>query len=93
MTQERNEAAAQKFGELMGGGPTVGLDRHYSAQILAAADEVMFSNEAIERAAKAIFDIRDDPYDVDEWEDLDSTDRELYLCQARAVVAALKGEL
>lgn len=34
----RLEAAAKKFGELAGGGPTCDLDFDYSGQILAAAD-------------------------------------------------------
>lgn len=44
--------------------------------------------EAVEAGARAAFEIRDDPYDDDEWEDLDSTDRELYECQSRAALAA-----
>lgn len=43
---------------------------------------------AVEAGARAAFDVRDDPYDDDEWEDLDSTDRELYECQSRAVLTA-----
>ena len=42
----------------------------------------------LEAAAKAAFSIRDDAYDLDEWEDLDSTERELFYCQARAALAA-----
>lgn len=44
--------------------------------------------EAVEAAAKGIFDVRDDPYDLDEWEDLDSTAREPYVCNARAALEA-----
>ena len=44
--------------------------------------------EAVEAGARGAFDVRDDPYDDDEWEDLDSTDRELYECQSRAVQSA-----
>ena len=43
---------------------------------------------AVEAAARGIFAIRDDAYDMDEWEDLDSTDRELFTCQARAALEA-----
>lgn len=43
----------------------------------------------VERVARAIFAVRDDPYDMDEWDDLDSAQREPFECQARAVVAAL----
>lgn len=46
------------------------------------------SEQAIEAAAKAMFDTRDDPYDMDEWDDIDSTEREPYLCQARAALEA-----
>lgn len=41
-----------------------------------------------ESAAKAIFDIRDDAFDDDEWEEIGSTDRELYECQSQAALAA-----
>lgn len=34
----RQEAAAKKFGELAGGGPTCDLDFDFSGQIIAAAD-------------------------------------------------------
>lgn len=48
----------------------------------------MIPVEAVEAAAKGIFDVRDDPYDLDEWEDLDSTAREPYVCNARAALEA-----
>lgn len=44
--------------------------------------------EAVEAAAKATFDVRDDEFDLDEWEDLDATERERYECDARAAVSA-----
>ena len=43
--------------------------------------------QAVDAGARGAFDVRDDPYD-DEWEDLDSADRELYECQSRAVQSA-----
>lgn len=46
------------------------------------------SNEAIEAAARAIYDVRDDPYDDDEWEEMDGTDREECICLARAALTA-----
>ena len=49
----------------------------------------MSDDEMIARAAKEAFEIRDDPYDDDEWDDLDSSDKELYECQARAVLGAI----
>lgn len=39
---------------------------------------------SLEQIAEAIFDVRDDPYDMDEWAELNSTDRERYECSARA---------
>ena len=48
----------------------------------------MIPEAAVEAAARGIFAIRDDAYDMDDWEDLDSTDRELYECQARAAIEA-----
>ena len=39
-----------------------------------------------ERIARALFEVRDDAYDLDEWEDLDSTDRERWMCDAAAVL-------
>jgi len=38
--------------------------------------------------AKALFEIRDDPYDTEKWEEIDSSERELFDCQARAALAA-----
>lgn len=48
----------------------------------------MSTDPRIEAAAKAIFDVRDDEFDMDEWEDLDTTEREQPACQARAALAA-----
>jgi hypothetical protein len=56
---------------------------------LEAADAVMFSDEAIERAAKAVHDLGAYAHSWDERaEDL----KELYREDARAVIAALKGD-
>lgn len=38
------------------------------------------------RIAKAIFNVRDDEFDLDEWDDLDATDRERYTCDAQAII-------
>ena len=40
-----------------------------------------------EQIAKALFEVRDDPYDDDEWEDLDAQQRERWECDADAVLA------
>ncbi len=50
---------------------------------------LIFDAEDVERAARAAFEIRDDPYDDDEWADLGSSDKELYERQARAVLGAV----
>lgn len=43
----------------------------------------------IENAASAIYEVRDDPYDLEEWGDLDSAERERYECDARAALEAV----
>lgn len=64
-------------------------DEHQADAVKAA----LLSEGAFERAARACFDIRDDAYDDREWGELDSQERELYLCQARAALtAAIEGE-
>lgn len=59
----REEAAAQKFGELAGGGPTCAIDYDYSGQILGAADmadaannvfRITMDEATVERMARAI---------------------------------------
>lgn len=45
--------------------------------------------EALDAAAKAIYEVRDDPYDLGEWDkDLDAEDKERYQCDARAALTA-----
>lgn len=56
---------------------------------LAAADAVMFSDEAIERAAEELWDGTDP--DV-QWDHISEYLKERTRIRARAVVAALKGE-
>ena len=43
---------------------------------------------AVSAVAIAVFETRDDPYDTNEWEDLDSTERERWECYARAALEA-----
>lgn len=50
---------------------------------------LIFDTADVWLAAKEAFEIRDDPYDDDEWDDLGSSDKELYECQARAVLGAV----
>ena len=45
--------------------------------------------QIIEDAAKAIFDVRDDEFDLDEWEDIYPTERERYQCDARAILPVI----
>ena len=45
--------------------------------------------QIIEDAAKAIFNVRDDEFDLDEWEDIDSTEHERYQCDARAALPVI----
>lgn len=47
-------------------------------------------SEIREKIAQALFDVRDDEFDLDEWEDLDSTDRERWLCDADAVLPLIR---
>jgi hypothetical protein len=51
-----------------------------------AAIEARAMAGVVKEAAQAIFNIRDDAYDMDEWDDLDSTDREMFECQASAAL-------
>lgn len=51
----------------------------------------MTDNEKlIEEAAKAIYETRDDAYDLDVWEQLDRTQQERYVCDARAALAVFQ---
>lgn len=46
------------------------------------------SDAQVEAAARAIFEVRDDEFDVRTWDDLDSYQRERYECDARAALRA-----
>jgi hypothetical protein len=66
-----------------------------ATEALAAADAVMFSDEAIERAAVALnerfrADDKNEFYSI--WEDLGEDQRNHWKADVRAVVAALKGD-
>ena len=41
-----------------------------------------------DRVARVLYDVRDDEFDTDEWEDLDSQQRERWYCYADALIAA-----
>lgn len=56
---------------------------------LDAADKVMFSDEAIERAAKAE---HANDWKADTWDEEDATVKDNYREGVRVVIAALKGE-
>ena len=68
----------------------------YAAEIataaLTAADEVMFSDEAVERAALLIYKAACElAYETDGWASLDEGGRDIWRNDARNVIAALKG--
>ena len=50
---------------------------------------VINRQKIIEDAAKAIFDVRDDECDLDEWADIYPTERERYQCDARAILPVI----
>jgi len=51
-------------------------------------NQTPLNHEALEAAAKAIFDVRDDEFDLEDWDDLGATERERYECDARAALSA-----
>lgn len=56
---------------------------------LKASDSVMFSDEAVERAAKALHDLG---ATAKTWDERDEDLKDLYREDARAVIAALRSE-
>lgn len=48
------------------------------------------NEKLIEEAAKSIYGTRDDAYDMDVWEQLDSVQQERYVCDARAALAVFE---
>lgn len=70
--------------EVRQGGVLIFTGRDRSADLRVTAQEP--TDTEIEAAALAIFEIRDDAYDLDEWEDLTAVDRERYVCDARAAL-------
>ncbi len=57
--------------------------------LIAAGWRKMPSLSAI---AKALFDVRDDEFDDEEWDDLSAVDRERWECDARAILALMDGD-
>lgn len=53
----------------------------------------MTNEKRIEEAAKAIYETRDDAYDLDAWEQLDRTQQERYVCDARTALAVFEKAL
>ena len=85
----RVEAAAKVIAERENAGwPVLTSDRDTAVQALAAADAVMFSDEAVERAARAIHALGTGT----KWEDRHEDIKALYREDARTVIAALKEE-
>lgn len=58
---------------------------------LAAADAVMFSDEAVERAAEALY-MTGPAAKEKHWEDIGRQRQDYFKRRARAVIAALKGD-
>ena len=79
--------AIEKIPHIVWNSPT-----RYDAMVLAeAAIAAADAAVTVEMIAKALFDVRDDEFDLDEWEDIDGSERERYICDARAVLAILRG--
>lgn len=75
-------------------GRTYGADnatKSTAEAALAAADAVMFSEEAVDRVAKALFEA-DRKFDTWHWEKLPAIHHLHWRKQAHAVIAALKGD-
>jgi hypothetical protein len=72
------------------------IDRTFARAVLTAADAVMFSDEAVERAAEALYNVRLNDVSArlvtKAWTDLDEEQRPFFRNDARAVIAALKGD-
>ena len=47
-------------------------------------------DQLAEDIAKAIFAVRDDPYDTNEWFELHATDREMWECYARDALPVIE---
>jgi hypothetical protein len=66
---------------------------NFAAAAFAAGAEWQAEREPteaeIEEAAHAAFDTRDDAYDLEDWEDADSDDRERYECYVRPAFEAV----
>lgn len=84
----RVEAAAKVIGS-----KSIYRPRDLAAEALDAADSIMFSESAIERAALRLWNAKhpSDP-PLSDLSELMEWTRESYLWQARAVVAALREE-
>ena len=59
----------------------------HDAQI--RADALRLTGAELDVAAHAAFDTRDDAYDLEDWEDADSDDRERYECYVRPAFEAV----
>ncbi|GAA6124198.1 hypothetical protein BPY_23060 [Bifidobacterium psychraerophilum] len=70
-----------------GRGTTIQSLAAHDAQIRAAA--LTLTDAELDVAAHAAFDSRDDAYDLEEWEDADSDDRERYQCYVRPAFSAV----
>ena len=88
MTQERIEAAAKAFEHAL---PY--LTYHKAAEeALTAADEVMFSDEAVESAAKNSWNMLGIRDGGRPWDELTEPLQQMWTANVRIVAAALRGD-
>lgn len=85
MNQERITAVASALSDQNGW-----TSYDDARKAINASDDVMFSDEAIERAARAIHDAGS--IDKKPWAERNDEIRELYREDVRMVIAALKGD-
>lgn len=90
MNQERIEAAYKAISALDGDSRPWLSVREGAEVAIAAADAVMFSEEAVERMARHLTMLRYSDGDCTPRETADGTDLDLH--RARLIIAALKGD-
>lgn len=86
MSNARVEAAEDALRELWNEAEPATVEME-TAAVLAAADAVMFSDEAVERAARARYEA-----EGGDWDAARAYDKAEWVFDVRAVIAALKGE-
>ncbi|MFJ4168513.1 hypothetical protein ACIPY3_03275 [Paenarthrobacter sp. NPDC089714] len=101
MTMSREEAAAKKFGELAGGGPTVAIDYEYSGKILAAADaadaaaqvhRIGLDEESLKRTAGRSWDALSKRDMTRNWSQMSGRGQAIWIDNVRNVLQAATEE-